>query len=215
MVQVDAALGRAGAARGVQPEGRRIPAGRLGFQIGGSLGQQPVEPGVRAGRLGAAHHIDVAKRAPLAGGNLLDLGQKRGAHDQHTRTRIVNDVLIVGRLPQRVQRNRHRARLDRAEEAVDEIGAVEEKQQDALLGPDVDSAQRTAEPIHASQHLVVGDTGVAAFDRDVRAAPFLDVAVDEMGRDVERLGDTERFRGHGGTGHRRSLVLGPWSVLGP
>ena len=37
------------------------------------------------------------------------------------------------------------------------------------------------------------DARVAAFDRDVPAAAFRDVAVDEMRRRVEDLGDAERF----------------------
>ena len=88
------------------------------------------------------------------------------------RPRIAQHVPVVGRLPERVQRDRHGADLDRAEEAVDELGAVEQQQQHPLLGPHAEAAQRVAEAVDAPQQLVVGDPLVAALDRDVGAAPI-------------------------------------------
>jgi hypothetical protein len=77
--------------------------------------------------------------------------------------------------------------LDRAEEAVRECGRVLQDEGDALLGLDAESAQRRAKPIDALGDLPVGDALVAAFDCDLRAAAFSDVAIDEMRGCVEDL----------------------------
>src|SRR5207249_6194886 len=56
-----------------------------------------------------------------------------------------SDVRVVGRLPQCVERNRNRARLDRAEEAVDERRAVEEQQEHALFGTNAEDRKSGVE----------------------------------------------------------------------
>ena len=80
-----------------------------------------------------AHDDDLAQVAQALARDRLQLWQQRLADDDHARPAVVQDVLVVGRLPQRVDRHRHRADLDRAEEAVGELRAVEQQQQDALF----------------------------------------------------------------------------------
>ena len=94
---------------------------------------------------------------------------------------------IVFRAPQRIERHRNDARLDRAEEAVGEYWRVLQDKGDALLGLDAESAQRRAKPVDALGDLPVGDALVAAFECDLRAATFGDVAIDEMRGSVEDL----------------------------
>ena len=57
---------RAGAAGGIEPEGRRVAAGRFGFELRRPL---RLELGIRGVALAAlAHHDDVAKRRPVGVG---------------------------------------------------------------------------------------------------------------------------------------------------
>ena len=51
VLQVHAAFRRAGAAGRVQPERRRVAAGRLGLELGGAAREQQPELGVRERRL--------------------------------------------------------------------------------------------------------------------------------------------------------------------
>ena len=140
----------------------------------------------------AAGDDEVPKGCAIDRGDLRDLRQQRLADDEHRGARVVQHVPVVRRRPERVQGNRHGADLDRTKEAVHERRTVGEQQDDPFPGPDVQCrAQRATEPIRACQHLRVGDPLVAAFDRDVVAAPVLDVAIDEPRRRVEDGGDPE------------------------
>src|SRR5207247_10507323 len=115
-----------------------------------------------------------------------------GADDQNARPRMVENVSVIGRLPQRVDRNGYSADLDRAKEAVRERRAVEQQEDDALLGPDAEPiAQRAAAPVDAVQKLPVRDTLIAAFDGDRRAAALEHVPVDEVSGSVEDFRDAE------------------------
>ena len=128
VLQVNAPLRRAGAAGGIQPVGRRVPAGRLGIEDIGPFADERA----RSLRIRVSHD-DVADHAAHIGGDALELRQKLRTDDDDARPRVANDVLIVLRFPQRVQRHRHRADLDRAEEGVEKRRPIEEQQQDSLF----------------------------------------------------------------------------------
>ena len=133
----------------------------------------------------------------------LKLGKQRRADDQHAGARIVEDVAILGGLPQRVDRNRHRADLDRAEEAAGEVRRIEQQQRDPLFPPHAEMvAQRAAGAVDALQQLLKRDALVAALDGDLRAAAFADVAIDKMRGDVEDVGE----------GHRTAPADRSWSI---
>src|SRR6185436_3571788 len=51
-----------------------------------------------------------------------------------------------------------------------------------------------AAAVHVALHVRVGEAAVAALDGDVRTAAEHHVAIDEIGRDVERLGHAEPLR---------------------
>src|SRR5207253_9770619 len=123
----------------------------------------------------------------------LDLLQQLGTYDQRSSARIVQNVSIVSRFPQRVDRNRDGADLDRTEEAVRERRAVVQEQHDALFAADVEeAAECTSNPVHALVKLVVGDPLVTAFDRHGSAAALDEVAIDEVRGNVEGFGDAQR-----------------------
>jgi valyl-tRNA synthetase len=63
----------------------------------------------------------------------LHLWQQSFAHDQHAYTRIVQYVFILVRLEQGVDRNRHSANLDPAEEAVRKLRRIQQQQSHAFF----------------------------------------------------------------------------------
>ncbi len=68
-----------------------------------------------------------------------------------------------------------------------------QQDQHALLGADPELLpQSIAASIDVAQHFVVGDPLVAEFNGDACATAFGDVAIDEVRRNVERVGDAER-----------------------
>ncbi len=86
-----------------------------------------------------------------------------------------------------VDRNGYGADFDGAEEGVKEFGCVQQQQEDALLGADAEVAEGVTRAISALEELLVSDNLFAAFDGDVLGAAFEDVAIHEMGGDVEEL----------------------------
>ena len=70
-------------------------------------------------------------RAPSHG--IDDARPQRVGDDDDARARVVEDEFVVSGRPERVDRNRHGADLDRAEEAVDHLRRIEHQQQDALF----------------------------------------------------------------------------------
>ena len=85
----------------------------------------------------------------------LDGPFERLVHDENARVAVVQEVLVVVRLEQRVDRNRDRADLDRAEERGDERGAVGQKEHDALVTLHAKIAQRVPGPVDQLEDLRV------------------------------------------------------------
>jgi hypothetical protein len=139
----------------------------------------------------------------VGAGDGLDRRQQRVADDGHAGPRVVEDVAVVRRLPQRVDRYRHRADLDGAEERVEKRRLVQQEEHDPLPRPDATGvAQRAAAAIDALGEFGVGDPLVAAFNRDSRAAPLGEMPVDEKGRRVEPVGNAKiRGRLHASGGY--------------
>src|SRR5262245_58545968 len=125
-------------------------------------------------------------------GDRIQLWEQRFADHDDARARVVQDVLVVRRFPERAGGNRYGADLYGAEERVDELGTVEKEQHDPLLDADVESlTQHVARAVDALEHLCIGDSLVAAFDRDFGAPPFSDVTIDEPAGGVERIRQRE------------------------
>ena len=91
------------------------------------------------------------------------------------------------RLGLRVDGNGHGADFDYAEEAVEEFGAIEKKEEYAISRTHVEIAKRVSGTIGAFEELLVGDAVGAGFDGDVFPAAFEDVAIHEISGDVEDL----------------------------
>src|SRR5437879_7455671 len=95
--------------------------------------------------------------------DLLELLQQLGTHDQRSGARIVQNVSIISGFPQRVDRHRNGADLDRAEEAVRERWAVVQEQHNTFFLAYVqETAECVSNSVDALVKLVVGDPLVAA-----------------------------------------------------
>ena len=86
-----------------------------------------------------------------------------------------------------IDRNSDGADFDGSEEAVEEFGCVEQQEEHALFGANSQIAEGVASAIGAFEELLVGDNLFAAFDSGVFGAAFEDVAIHEIGGDVEEL----------------------------
>jgi hypothetical protein len=118
--------------------------------------------------------------------NRQQLRQQCGARDDHDRTRVFEDVVVVSRLPHRVERHRDRADLDGREKAVDHLGTVERHQNDSLFRPHIEPIpQPVTQTIDAFEQLSVSDAFVTALDRDMVCPAVGDMAIDKVRRDVE------------------------------
>ena len=191
VMQVHAALRGAGAARRIEPERGRIAACLVRHQLGRPFVQQIVERSVPRRRSIADDH-DVLERRDVAARDRGDARQQVCVDDRDAGAGIVENVAVVGRLPQRVQRDRHGADLDRAEERGGEGRRVEEEEDDAFFRPDAESvAEGAAAAVDPLGQVGVRHPLVAALDRHRRAPALGGVAIDEVARGVERLGDAE------------------------
>lgn len=132
-----------------------------------------------------------AEVAQIGARNGLELRKKRFADDGYTSAGIVEDVFVIVRLGLGVDGDGHGANFYGAEEGIQEFGGVEQKENNALFGTDAEILQGVACAVGALKKLLVGDTLVSAFDGDVLRATLQDVAVDEVGGDVEDLGQRD------------------------
>jgi hypothetical protein len=74
-------------------------------------------------------------------------GQKRMADNEHHGARVFEQIAIVVRLEQRVDRNCYGARFHRAEKRVRECRTIDEQQHDALFATNPKLPQRAAEAV--------------------------------------------------------------------
>ena len=144
----------------------RFESGDRGFAIG--AGDQDMADGRRV-----SHGLD-------------DLFVERAADDDGAGARVLQDVLVVGCRPARIQRHRHGANLDCAKKRVDELRAVEHQQQHALLGADTQLLEHRPDAVDLVVQLLIRNAAIAALDRYGGATAFVEMAVDEVTGGVER-----------------------------
>ena len=95
--------------------------------------------------------------------SLANFGKQRLRDDQHPGAAVGEHEAVVLLGHQRIDRNRHDAGLDRAEESGGPVDGVEERNQHALLAPDPERAQHVAEALDALGELAIGP-GAARID---------------------------------------------------
>lgn len=91
------------------------------------------------------------------------------------------------RLGLRVDGNGDGADFDGTEEGVKEFGGIGQQEEHAFFGADAEVAKGIAGAVGALEELMVTDALLTAFNGDVIGAAFEDVAVHEVGGDVEEL----------------------------
>jgi hypothetical protein len=166
--------------------------------------------------LGGAHHheFDVLQ----GGGRLGERRQQRLGHETDPRARVGQDVSILLRGQQRVERDRHDAGPDGAQKNHREIDRVEHHHGDAVLAPQSEPAEKIGEARRLAVELRIGDAPLAVDEGELVAAAVAEVAVEQLARGVvdghgahrEVSGTVERgahlqpIRGH-----RRSVLRRP------
>ena len=90
-------------------------------------------------------------------------------------------MLVIRRLPQRVDGNGYGSDLQRTEKGIDELGTIGEEDDDALLDADLQLvAKRVSDTIHPLGELGVGNALGPAFDGDVTSAPLGRMPIHEI-----------------------------------
>ena len=196
VVEVDRALGVAGAARGVVPHDHVVAAGGLGFEIGGLALHERVPTHGAALRRSHHHHVPQVAR-PLA--DSFDLRQRGLVHHHDARTAVVEEVLVVRGVHPGIDGNGDGADLDGAEEGEGELRAVGKHQQHALLGVEAEAPERVPGPVHRLLDLPVGVLLVLVQDGGALAAAGGDVVVDERGGRVVGIRQFESRSAHAWT----------------
>ena len=139
VLEVNRAFRRAGAAGAVQPECRLVLVRVRGVERRARTVDQRFERGQAGERAAGDDEVFQPRQQVHDRQNLAD---QRFADDGRGRARVVENELVVALPEQRVDRDRDRANLDRAEEARVEGGAVVQEQDDALFGSEAEGAQR-------------------------------------------------------------------------
>src|SRR5260370_1368076 len=134
-----------------------------------------------------ADHDDFAQMAEIFARDGLQLLQKSFADDSYVSAGVVEDIFVIVRFGLGVDGNGDGADFDGAEKGVEKFGRIEKQEEDALFRADSEIAKRVTDAVGALEELLGGDALVAAFDGDVLRAAFENVAVHEVGGDVEEM----------------------------
>lgn len=134
-----------------------------------------------------ANDNDFAEMREILAGYCVQFRQKAGTDDCDLSMRVVQNVFVIMRLGLRVDRYRDGADFDRAEEAIKKFRRIEKQEEYALTRMHAEIAKRVSSTVGAFEELLVGDALFVAFDGDFIPAAFVDVAIHEVGGDVEQL----------------------------
>ena len=129
--------------------------------------------------------------------------------DDGPTTRVAEQVVHVVGGEQRVGHAEHGAVLEHAEPALDELDAVEEQHEHAILDVDPAFGQRVTSLVGPLLHVRVGPGVVTDRDGNTVTATLLDACVEIVMREVEALGKGRELR------HARSLPPSPPHPPGP
>jgi hypothetical protein len=110
--------------------------------------------------------------------------------DHHDgRSAVVEQVFIVGRFEQRIHGDRDGPDFNGAEKCIDAFGTVGHDDRDSFLHPDAEREHRVPETVDILVKTAVGDHDVVANDRLLVRSAFLQMAVDEYGGGIQRIGE--------------------------
>jgi hypothetical protein len=193
VLQVHDPLRPAGGAGAVEPEGGVVAVAVGRGQLAGVPGEQLAEV---PGALGGAAGHQQLDRLVVPGQRLADLVEQLQVDDHRPRVAVGQQVAVVVRLEQRVERDGDDPGADGPEERRRERRAVVKHQQDALLALDAEGAHGPPGGAGLLEQLLVGDLVVGAEERDLGAPPGLQVAVEQGAEVVAVRQGGNRLRGH-------------------
>ena len=179
------ALGHAGRARRIEPERRLLGMGRHGRK-GIALPCQFVGELLVAERVAAGHHDMFEIRH--AADDVFHDGIERFGDEQHARAAIRQHVGILIRGQQRIERHRHDAGADRAEEHAWKIHRVEHDHRHALFAADAEPAQHVGDAAALPLQLAIGEFGDGIGEGELGAAALVDIAVEQPGHCIVGTG---------------------------
>ena len=176
------ALGVAGRARGVEPEGDFVGqrVGDDGLCVG--FCDQVLE-GMRAGQFFAIGNDDGWPLRQLVQHRRDRFGE-RGIDDQRTRAAVGQNVGVLRQRQIDIERDRDAAGAYRAPEGDRIVDGVVEQQRDALLVVDAELAQRIGKAGRVRLQLAIGEGALRIDEGDLVAASRRDMRVDKIGNGV-------------------------------
>ena len=113
------------------------------------------------------------------------LPEQRRMHDDRDGTALLEKIRVVGASQARVGRHGYGAYLHGTQECGDELGGIEEDQQDACARANAKGRQRVRDAAHVLGYVPrVRDLMSLGHNGQAIAAPFPDMAIDEVVREV-------------------------------
>src|SRR5438477_171823 len=183
VMEMHATLWSRGAAGGIEPECRIIFASRFRLQIGRGCFNQLAKVEKSAGRL--SNEYGCFQIAKFLSWNLLPLRKQNFADYCDSRPSVIQQMLILVRFEESIDGNGHRADLDCAKKAVKKFGNVGNQQKNALFGAHTQPTKRVAHAVCVREQMTIGDTFVAAFNRDLFSSAFGNIAINKVSGNVE------------------------------
>ena len=114
------------------------------------------------------------------------LGQRR-RHDDRDGAAVTQDVSVLLRGEQRIERQRHVAGAQRAPERDRKVDAVVEQQRQPLFGPQPEVFQRRGKTACARLQLAISERTLRIDERDFFSETAGDRSIDEIGNGIVRL----------------------------
>ena len=155
----------------------------------GPCNRSPVVSGV-----GSRRPVRTSVRIVSCNDDLLDVRlirerrcepiEQRLAHDYDARPRVAQQVGVVARGQQGVDRDRHATGLDRSPEHRREVDFVDHAHQDPCLHPRAERTQRVARAVHPLRQLAVGVAARGVDEGGLVRPSLREIGVDELDRRV-------------------------------
>ena len=114
--------------------------------------------------------------------------QQRLRNKQHPRPAIGQHIGVLVRGQKRIERHRHHAGADGAQEHNREVDGVEHDHGDALFAADAETAQQIGETARLYLQIAVGQLGDGVGEGELAAAALIDIAVEQPGHRVVGTG---------------------------
>ena len=120
--------------------------------------------------------------------DVLDDGKQRFGHEQHACAAIRQHIGILIRGQQRIERHRHDAGADRAEEHDRKIDGIQHDHRHALFAADAEPAQHVGDAAALLLQIAIAEFGNGVGEGELGPAALVDIAVEQPGHRVVGTG---------------------------